>query len=245
MAWLLFEFQPSTLFALKSSYATSTVASSLMVPTPYVIKMAFLNAAFRSGKDETFCRELVERLARVRVRIKPASESIITQTIQKVRVPKEEKGKREPVAESKATDKLTEYQSTVAYREVVWLKDSWVWAFDVGDDATLANDLRKLAPCVNYVGKRGSFVQLINASEQDGELGPGFTVPLEESGTPPIEVCCHVAPLDDFGSEMTFDAANSYNQESKVRLNKHRRIIPTLVPSRVTNSGYGFRRYSR
>lgn len=245
MTWLLFEFKPSTLFALKSSYATSTVARSLVVPTPYVIKMAFLNAAFHSEKNEIFCRNFVDRLSSVQIRIKPSSESVVTQTIQNVRVPLRENSTDKVKTNSETSDKVMEYQSTVAYREVVWLKDSWIWALNVGDDVKLADDLLELAPYINYVGKRGSFVQFIRAHGPEQNLGTGFSIPVEEATTAPLQYGSHIAPLDDFGPEMTFDAANSYNKESKIRLGKHRKIVSTFVPCKITNSGYGFRRYSR
>ena len=33
--WLLFEYEPTTLFSLKTSRATSTVGKTLLTPTPY------------------------------------------------------------------------------------------------------------------------------------------------------------------------------------------------------------------
>src|SRR3972149_509738 len=47
--WLVAEYQPAALFSLKISLATSSVGKTLVVPTPYSIKMAFVDAAFRAG----------------------------------------------------------------------------------------------------------------------------------------------------------------------------------------------------
>ena len=47
--WLVFQYAPAALFSLKSSRATSTVGKTLLTPTPYAVKMAFLDAALRHG----------------------------------------------------------------------------------------------------------------------------------------------------------------------------------------------------
>jgi len=59
--WLLAEYQPTALFSLKISSATSSVGKTLIVPTPYSIKMALVDAAFRVGLSDTECDSFLRR----------------------------------------------------------------------------------------------------------------------------------------------------------------------------------------
>ena len=47
--WLEVVYQPTTLFSLKPSWATSTGGKSLLLPTPYALKMGLLDAAIRTS----------------------------------------------------------------------------------------------------------------------------------------------------------------------------------------------------
>jgi hypothetical protein len=48
MPWLIARYQPTSLFSLKHGDATSTGGKSLLVPTPFAIRMALLDAAIRT-----------------------------------------------------------------------------------------------------------------------------------------------------------------------------------------------------
>src|SRR5579875_4187322 len=45
--WLLVTYYPVSLFSLRTTYATSKGGKTLLVPTPYAVKMALLDACFR------------------------------------------------------------------------------------------------------------------------------------------------------------------------------------------------------
>ena len=45
--WLIAAYRPVTLFSLRMTHATSKGGKTLVVPTPYSIKMALLDACFR------------------------------------------------------------------------------------------------------------------------------------------------------------------------------------------------------
>ncbi|MDH7482701.1 MAG: hypothetical protein QHH26_12115 [Armatimonadota bacterium] len=231
MAWLLLHYQPTTLFSLKSSIATSTVGRSLVIPTPYAIKMAFVDAAFRAGWEESKCRQLVEDLAKVWVRIKPAVESVVTQTIQKIR------------QEGKDRESENPYISSIAYREVVYVQGHWIWALNLQDNSELANDILCLAPFVHYIGKRGSMLQFVQ-SEWAESLGSEFTLPVTESLGEKLAERSRIIPLDDFGPKAKFEYLNSYEQKFKPKLGEHRIRVDTLVPVTISNCGPGFVQYS-
>src|SRR3990172_507874 len=139
--WLVAEYHPTALFSLKVSSATSSVGKSLIVPTPYSIKMALVDAGFRAGLPDSECADLLRSLVEVDVRVGVSEAAVVTHTFVKVR------------QESRGADPLRPYIPTIAYREVVHHHGHWLWAFDLaaGDDS-LASRLVPLAPHVSYVG---------------------------------------------------------------------------------------------
>jgi hypothetical protein len=66
--WLIAEYQPTALFSLKISSATSSVGKTLVVPTPYSIKMALVDAAFRTGLTDQECGNFLRSHPRTRQR---------------------------------------------------------------------------------------------------------------------------------------------------------------------------------
>jgi len=232
MCWLLLHYQPTTLFSLRTSLATSSVGRSLIIPTPYAIKMAFVDAAFRAGWPDDKCRNLVKDLASVEVRMKPGDDSVVSQTIQKI---------RQEQRKERGGEEL--YISSVAYREIVFVSGKWTWAFNVGDNEDLSNKLSSLAPVVNYVGKRGSMLQFSYSERVDVLDERFFSVPmLKLRGELPCRM--HIATLDDFGPEATFEYLNSFDPSKKPKKDKHRVLVETLIPAGITNFGPGFTQYS-
>ena len=230
--WLVAEYQPTSLFSLKISLATSSVAKSLILPTPYSIKMALVDAGFRFGLKDAECEELLKALIGVEIRIALGAHAVVTNTFLKVR------------QESRDSDPLRPYTSTIAYRELVHHDSRWGWAFDLAaaDDST-ATRIADLTPFVSYIGKRGSFVQFHRAYRKTS-LGPEFTLALPNATnwSPPPRA--HIVPLDDFGPQADLAVLSSYSKKP-ARRNVHRKFIQTIVPVGVVNTGPGFTEYSR
>lgn len=228
--WLIAEYQPTALFSLKSSQATSSVGKSLVVPTPYSIKMAFVDAAFRAGLSDLECEDFLQSLVDVTVRIRPPEAACITHTFVKVR------------QEPKTPDPLRPYIDSIAYREIVHYQGTWGCAFNLatGDD-TLARRLVLIAPHVAYIGKRGSFIQFVGFSRAQ-ELGPDFTQPVQNEHPWTLPPRAHIAVLDDFGPEANLVVLSSFTKRSP-RRDRHRRFIDTVVPLGLVNTGPGFSEY--
>lgn len=228
--WLLADYQPTSLFTLKTSQATSSVGVSLIIPTPYAIKMAFVDAAFRIGIRKEQCEALLSSLVSVDVRIAPSPAAVVTNTFVKIR------------QEPKTPRLQSPYISSIAYRELVYLSGSWTWAFDLTScNEMLAAQLVTLAPHVNYVGKRGSFVQFLGRLYRRTDLGSSFTQPIggEIVSTP---VRSLVRALDDFGPDADLETLSSFTSKPAKR-DKHRRFVETIIPVGLSNTGPGFSEY--
>lgn len=231
--WFVFRYAPVTLFSLKMSQATSTAGKTLLVPTPYAVKMAFLDAALRHGLPGD-ANEMVKGLAKANVRMGVPQHACVTGTIQTVRQEtREDERKRNPG--------LPWYRASIAMREFVYYQGGLRLAFDRETcNSELAMLLRRIAPAINYLGKRGSFFQYLGYSEQE-DLDSTFTrvVDKDLGGS---AVGGHRATLDDFGSGATFDALNSFSP-TKIKPGIHRRFVETFVPFNVHNTGPGFTHY--
>lgn len=227
--WLVARYQPTALFSLKTSLATSSVGKSLLIPTPYVIKMAFVDAAFRAGEPDAVCAELLKSLALVKVRVSPSQAAVVTHTFVKIR------------QESRGGDPLEPYTPNIAYRELVYVAGDWRWAFDLADgDETLASRLVGLAPHVSYVGKRGSFIQFASVTRATS-LDSSFTEPTDGATW---RLQGHIVPMDDFGPEATLDVLSTYS-DKKAQRDRHRKFVHTVVPLGLTSTGPGFSEYRR
>lgn len=231
--WFVFRYAPVTLFSLKMSQATSTAGKTLLVPTPYAVKMAFLDAALRHGLAGD-ADKLVKGLAKANMRIGVPHHACVTGTIQMIRQETRDD-------ERKKNPGLPWYRANIAMREFVYYQGDLSLAFDRETcHSELAMVLRQIAPAINYLGKRGSFFQYLDCSEQE-ELDSTFTRVVDEDlgGS---AVGGHRATLDDFGSGATFDALNSFSP-TKIKPRIHRRFVETVVPFNVHNSGPGFTHY--
>ena len=192
--------------------------------------MALIDAAFRVGNTMEQCAELLRALKAVDVRIAPSFAAVVTNTFVKIR------------QEPKVPSPQSPYISSIAYRELVYSRGIWSWAFDlVSCDEVLAAQLVRLTPHVNYVGKRGSFLQFLGRLYRRTELGSSFTQPLAGRDFA-VPARSHVRSLDDFGPDADLETLSSFTSKPAKRA-KHRRFVETVIPVGVSNTGPGFTEY--
>jgi hypothetical protein len=229
--WLIFRYSPVALFALKTSRATSTAGKSLLIPTPYAIKMAFVDASLRHRLTDR-PDWLVRELARASVRVGVPQHACVTGTIQTVRHETRD-------SERKRNPGIPFYRSSIAMREVVHCRGMLRVAFDL---ATCGEPLQALllrtAPAINYFGRRGSFFQYRD-SERVTDLDSTFSEPGDPASAP---AWGHLATLDDFGPGATFAALNSFTS-TPIERGVHRQLVDTMIPLAVHNLGPGFVHY--
>lgn len=232
--WTLARYKPTGLFSLKSSAATSSGAKTLLVPTMYSVKMALIDAAFRSGKDGA---EVFELLKPLKIRFRPPEHAAVTHGFIKIRREREVKdAKNQQAVELKRT---SPFQPTVAYREFCAFEGELTVAIETEERVPW---MEELLPSVGYFGKRGSFFQF-TGFELAETLPERFTFPLDD---PPEEFSLDVVvqSLDDLGERATFDAINTYST-NRAKLGRDRMIVQTAIPYKMVSSSRGYTLYRR
>ena len=237
--WLLLSYEPVSLFSLRSTYSMSKGGKTLLLPTPYSVKMAFIDAMFRQASPESpesLARDMFDRIKERRIRFRPPRECIVQNTFVKIR--QDERG----AASGR-------YVPTIAYREFVFFSGILDVALDIAgwsdDDSAIAISA---AAHINYFGKRGSFFQFRGSSVVD-ELPSGFTVADGDQLTAiAVGVYGVTQFLDDFGPELCmakdgFERISTYHDKD-IKIGKHRVLVSTLVPYRRIEASRSFTWYT-
>src|SRR6266699_2675723 len=178
--WVIAVYHQVSLFSLKPSDTTSTGGKSLLVPSPYSIKMAVLDAAIRAY-GVRIGSEVFTLLRESAIALSPPPYIIVNNCfvrIQKRRRPKSRKerasGKRTEEGttslledeegegeEEAAGEGLGPYGRSISFREYVQYSGPLGLALQVSESDKAAR-LSQLLPLINYLGKRGGFFQLDN-----------------------------------------------------------------------------------
>jgi len=232
--WLVIRYLPTTLFSLRYSAATSTGAKSLLIPSPYTIKMALLVTAVRWHGIDVARREFQTIRDLCPIRIRPSRYAVANRCFLRYQKPCEDKAKG-----SKDREPPIGYQSTVGFREYVYLHGPFEVACPVKNEVQ-GRHLLGLAARVNYFGKRGSFVQFVGHELVD-TLSEGYTVPFAEANTGAIPGV--LQPLDDMAQSVTFDKIDITTDTSL--LSSDRRSELTVLPYRAGRAALGYASYAR
>ena len=233
--WLIAEYAPTALYSLKVSTATSSGGKTLLAPTPYAVKMALLDTAYRvKGISEA---ELLWPLIRdLQMAIQPPAHAVVTNLFTKVLKPRrgtpDEGGAHAgPLAKS------------IGYREYVHFAGPLGLA--VAPRRGEASEvLSQLLANVNYLGKRGSYVQLVCTPTPCDVLPSGF-VPLNRpGGQTTFAAQGLIQMMDDCAPSMTLEQANIYSGKS-VRQGKDRLSYPVVLPYRLVRASKSYTLYER
>lgn len=245
--WLIIRYRPTTLFSLRMSHATSSGGKSLLVPTPYAYKLAMVDAAVRCDGLDT-AKRVFDWIKDKEIRFRPPEHCVVTNTFIKILRKKEIKSKdKDPVIAAQQQEDLINHPfgSTIAYREFCFFCGELAVAIDIDElpDAAVRT-LRQVAAHINYLGKRGSFMQYLG-DEVVGSLPSPFTCLPNEMDDPSVYGIGHF--LDDIGATDArdlFDRINTYGTKS-VQLGKHRIMRHYLVPYVQRRSSRGYTYYRR
>ena len=242
--WLICQYAPVTLFSLRSTYATSKGGKTLLVPTPYAIKMAVIDACFRAypAQDaEAAARGIFNQIKAQPVRIKPPEECIVQNKFLRVLQPARDAEEREGSSGP--------FSRTIAYREFVFFKGEMEIAIGLGSSSS---DIEFLLPHINYFGKRGSQWQFLCCNKHLGTLPHGFSLVSTEIGQYSMDIVDHYRVteyLDDFGPKLCaakdgFERISTYHN-GDVKLGEHRILQSTLLPYERKAASWHFTHYRR
>lgn len=246
--WLIVRYAPVSLFSLRSTYATNKGGKTLLVPTPYSVKMALLDACFRaypSSEAESAARQTFDRIKSQSVRVQPPAECIVQNTFVRMLQPARD--------EAEESTPSGPFSRTIVYREFVFFRGEMEIALGVdnlGDSE--CGELVNLALHINHFGKRGSFWQFLGSRKHSGPLPPGFSLRQEDITQYPLDVVgLYRVPeyLDEFGPKLRnakdgFERVSTYGK-AEIKLDQHRVLQLTLLPYERITGGRHFTYYRR
>jgi len=231
--WLIAEYQPTALFSLKPAWATSSGGKSLLTPTPYAVKMALLDAACRTAGVES-AKEAWPWLRDLVVALRPPERVVITNLFTRILKPR-----RTPAGPG--TQHAGPLGKTIAFREYVHFDGTLGIALD-GEASNLSR-LEEWLFQVNYLGKRGGFVQLLAPPRPVEALPAGYVV-VDGAPSRPFLAEGIIQQLDDCDASLTFEKADIYSGKG-VKLGKERVLHHVVLPYRLVRSSKSFSLYER
>lgn len=206
-------YQPTNLFSLKESNSTNSGAKSLLIPSPYSIKMALINQAItidgkeileeKKSKEFTFIKD-----AKIEYRVLGSfCVNNCFVTIQSLRD--------------------GTYRGKPSFREYIYLSDNIEIIFDVNDEEA-KQYLQKYLHRINYFGKRGCFFQFVGYRDNPSE--PNVKEFDVSDFTPGI-----LQEYDDISSKALFKNVDNFDSASAQR---DKKIL--VIPVRNENSSKSY-----
>jgi hypothetical protein len=203
--------------------ATSSGGKTLIVPTPFAVKTALLDAAIRT-RGLPHGKLCFPDIRALEIAVQLPRQVVVNNTFQRVLRP----------ARGSSPGQWP-YHRTIAFREYVQFGGPLTFAF-----REMSSDLASLLAQVNYLGKRGGFLQLQGGTQSRSELAEEFTVLTKGvNGAFPLGT---LQMVDDWGAEITFERLNTFSGE-RVTIGKHRIFHHVVLPCRAIRSSRGFTLY--
>jgi hypothetical protein len=246
--WLTAVFHQVSLFSLKPPDATSTGGRSLLVPTPFSIKMALLDVALRLYGQKTGAA-LFPIIRDLAVALSPPPQFVVNNCF--VRIHKPRRGKSsasEPAGDETGQEDGGSdgpFIRSVAFREYVQYHGPLGVALSISDKQQ-AEQLAALIVQVTYFGKRGSLFQIDSPPRFVEALPPrhGYVQISSQSASVSRDVHAVLQVLDDCGPKLTFEQVDIYN-DKRMAPGKDRIHTHVMLPYRLMRSGRGFSLYER
>jgi hypothetical protein len=134
------------------------------------------------------------------------------------------------------------WKATIAYREYVQFGGPLSLAFAAPEGADLGL-VAVLLPCINYLGRRGGFLQLAAPPERLDALPAAYRVLTDPLAADYGEGWI-LQMLDDCAPSLTFAQANIYTAD-RITLGKQRVLRHVPLPLRLARSSRSFSLYTR
>lgn len=250
MSWVMMRYHPVSFFSLRPYDATSSGGKTLIAPTAFAVKMALLSASIQTAGLEAG-RERFPLIRDLSIAIDLPDHITVVKSFAKIRRPaefKDAKTKDQKTAQLRDS-KQYPFQSTIAYREFVQFGDplsassentvAIACAPSTGDPPSW---LGPTLAAINYLGKRGSFLQPMSAPAVSDHLDSRFTVITRDSAG--FLMNSTLQMLDDCGSSMTFEHADIYSGK-RISLGRERVLRHVALPYELVRSSRGYSLYER
>lgn len=234
--WIYADYEATSLFSLKPATSTSSGGKTLLIPTPFAIKMALLDVICRA-EGITQAAQVWGILAPARVALRPSTRIVVNNTFTKVW-----KTRRNPAELGSRHE--GPLGASIAYREYAYLDGAFGIGIDLPFSKTLSYErVAQWMMGIQYLGKRGSFVQLHSLPETAETLPEAYLI-LDGSLPDPLPLEGIMHQVDDSSPTATFSRVNIY-AEDKLELGKHRLLHPVLLPYRIKRTSRSFTLYER
>lgn len=226
--WVIADYEPVAIFGLRPSNTTSSGGKSLLIPTPYAIKMALLDRIIRyEGLDVG--RAYFPMVRDLDILMQIPSAVCVNRTFQKVLRPTSEKAKV--------------WTETIAQREYCVHSGVMSLAIYSADDAFALEVLPHALSMVNYFGRRGGFFQCValNQSEnapQDGYVDLGNAIDLSRL-TPGF-----LQRMDDMRRNAQFEEISTFAEKGR-KDDGGRQTYTIILPYQVRYHGHNHTVYER
>ncbi len=251
MPWMIVDYHPASLFSLRPAQTTASGGQTLLVPTAFAIKMALLRVSIQLH-GVAAGRQRFSPIRDLRLALSVPEHITVLKTFVKLLRPFEAKAgeaKNEEEIARLIEKQAYPYHSTIAYREFVQFGDpldppfAHVVRVACGfSEDQVAEWLGEALVGINYLGKRGGFLQAMRKPTVSSELGTLFFEITQD--TPRFLMGGTLQLLDDWGATMTFDHANVYHPKA-VRLGKERVLRQVVLPYYLVSSSQGYSVYER
>ncbi len=244
--WVIADYEATSLFSLKSNLATSSAGKTLLVPTPFALKMALLDAAIRSRGLQQGKLDFVW-LKDLDIAVLPAERAVVTNLFAKIQKPRRnDKKKEEAEVEVEESEEGADgpFGPTIAYREYVHFQGRLRLAFQPKSglyEAEIIQALPNLLSQINYLGKRGGFFQLVELPFQRDTLPEDF---IELTTDKSFRLRGILQMLDDCGPELTFEKVDIYSEKG-IRVGKDRISRAVVIPYELVRSSRSYSYYRR
>lgn len=206
-------YQPTNLFSLKDSNSTNSGAKSLLLPSPYAIKMAIFNQAITINGKEIFEEKKSKEFAFIKdtkIEYRVAGSFCVNNCF---------------VAIQSLRD--GSYRGKPSFREYVYLSDDLEIIFEVKDEQAKLY-LQKYLHRINYFGKRGCFFQFVGYKANPG--APNVKVFDASDFTPGV-----LQEFDDFSTKANFVNVDNYEKASAKR---EKKVL--VIPVQNVNSSKSY-----
>lgn len=245
--WLIAEYRPCSLFSSKRVEATSTGGKTLLLPSPFNLRTALLDAGLRT-RGAGAGPHLFNLIRSLGFAVRPPAVAVVTNLFAKVaKPPRRDTRRRGGEDEEEDGEAGPGMQSSIAFREYVYFHGDLGLAVR-GEEEAL-REVAGLLTQVNYFGKRGGFFQLLGVPELRQDLPLGF-LPLDGvvigggGQLQPSFFLGVIQLMDDWGPALTFDKVNVYSDLSiDLGPGRDRERKTVILPYRAVRCSRGFTVY--